>query len=148
AIGCSRAVGRGCRILRAIVGDELRPTRLLVDTGRPGQLCDEREGALQLAGLRVNDIKEAVAVGLGAKVAAVLLVRDEFVDTVKIPSVVGCFLEVPDDLAGCHIEGESRARVEVVTLAQMTVPGRGIARTEVHEARCRVVGSPEPRRRS
>ena len=138
------AVRASRRVARAVFGDVVGTTGLQVDAGGPGLLLDEGEGVQQLAGLRVIDVEEAVAVGLAADAAAVHVEGHELVDAVEVPAVVRGVLVVPDDLAGLDVDGDGRARVQVVALTDVAVPRRRVAGAEVGQAGLGVVGAAQP----
>ncbi len=75
----------------------------------PGDLLDEGEALLELAGVCVEHVEEAVAVGLAAEPLAAGIESHELVHTVVVPAVVRRALEVPFDLAGGHIDRHRRA---------------------------------------
>src|SRR5207253_7248990 len=116
--------------------------------GGPGDLANEWKRVLQLSTLGVEHVEKAVAIRLGAKMLAIRVEHDELVDAIEVPAVVRGGLEMPYDFAGIDVDGNGRARIQIVALAQVAVPWARIARPEINEASARIVGAAEPRCRA
>jgi hypothetical protein len=63
-----------------------------------------------------------------------LVIGDELVHTVEVPTVIGRVLVVPLDLAGLDVDGDGRAREQVIALAQVAVPRAGVAGSKISQA--------------
>lgn len=99
--------------------------------------CDE------FSVLAVQHIEEAIAVGSGEALVAVLVdERNDFVHTVKIPAFTWRCLEVPFDFAVFRINTEARGCIEIVALVAVH---RLAGITQVAVPRGRVTGAEDER---
>ena len=115
-------------------------------------------GRDHLAGFPVGDEEEAVAIGLHQDrrvgSADLQVGQQQFVDAVIVPGVGRRALDVPLDLAGVGVDGESRCGIKVRQLAEVAIPGRAhagvpgsrIAGPPVHSIGLRIVGADQPGR--
>src|SRR5262249_43851367 len=69
-------------------------------------------------------------------------------DRVVVPAIIWSVLESPHDAPGDGVERERRRSPFVVTLAQVAVPGGGVAGVPVDEVQVRIVDACRPCRRA
>ncbi|MPL73713.1 hypothetical protein SDC9_19519 [bioreactor metagenome] len=149
------AFGRGIGGARAVFLVVDRPA-VLIDALGPVDLLDEGMGRGELAVLAVQNIEEAVAVGGGIALVAVLVDEaHDLVHAVEIPALAWRGLEVPLDLAGLRVDADAACGIEVVArvaldrragVAQVAVPGRRVARAEDQRVGVGVIGTAQPGR--
>src|SRR2546426_9935577 len=53
---------------------------------------------------------------------------------------------MPGDLAGFGPDGEHRGAIEIVTLADLSIPRTAVARAPIHQVKVWIVGARQPRR--
>ncbi len=121
---------------------------MVVETLGPG-LIDVVAAGEEFAGLAVQQIVEAVAVGVGDELspaAADFGVKEDWdVRRVPIVDVVRGELEVPFELAGVAVERDEGTGIEIVAGAGVAIPiGGGIADAPVEEVQRGVVGAGDP----
>src|SRR5579871_2461556 len=132
---------------RVVAGDQLG-TAFVIEPLGPG-LSYKRLGGEEFAGLAIEHIKEAVAIGpqqqLARPAAKVGIDQDRHLRRVPIVQVMGRELEVPFEFSGIGIEGNDRAGIEIISEAHVAVGIRPrIARTPVERVRLGVVGAGVP----
>src|SRR5262249_31212115 len=115
----------------------------------PGDL-DKRVGPQQGAIGAVDDIEEAIAVGLHDDLADLAIDCKvglyQLVDPIIIVRVIWRELIVPDNLAGFGPEGEHRGAIEIVPLAELGIPRAAVARAPIDQVKVRIVGASQPGR--
>ena len=126
-------------------------TAVLVEPFRPG-LQRERLAEQELAGLAVERVVEAVAVGPQHRPARPVRHLDigehRDLDRVPVMHVVRRELEIPPHLARVAIEGQDRVGVQVVAQPHLAaVVGAGVAGAPVDEVQLRIVRAGDPGRR-
>ena len=131
---------------------DLRPTRLGIESGRPGDGA-ERRARQKLAGLAVEDIEIAVLRRLHQHLAHAAVDRqvgeDDVLGCVEVPHVARHLLEMPGIFAGVDVHGDDRIDEQIVALAlaaQVGVPGDAVADAEIEQLELGVVGHVVPDR--
>src|SRR5574343_272814 len=144
------AISGSSRITRVVFHVVDRAAGVQIKALGPGNLLDEREGVQQLAVGTVIDEEETVTVGLAASLDDLAGLRilevegNEFVNTVKVPTVVRGTLEVPNDLAGVGVDSDGGAGEQVVARTVVAVPRSRVAGTCEDQVGFRIVGSAVP----
>src|SRR6266851_7670260 len=97
----------------------------------------------------IDDVKEAVAIGLRDEMLAAGVDHDGHLRSVPIVFVVFGVLKIPVQLAGIGVERKQRVAVEIVAGAALsTIRRRRISRRPEELIRRRIVSSRVPRRRT
>ena len=76
--------------------------------------------------------------------AALVIDQERRRGFVPVPRIVPVILMRRDELAGLHLEGDHRVRIQVVAVARISHPRPGVAGTPVGEAERRVVRAGDP----